>query len=73
MPRRNLRALFRLLDEYPRVIRVVQTSYHVEVQLSPVGPPVAVSAAAVENKKEPEEDPTPDEWIRRQYLHPDGT
>ncbi len=72
MARRNLRALFRLLDEHPRVARVIETRDRLEIHLvSDVLPTVTVSSKP-NAEPEPEEQ-TPDEWLRRQYIQPDGT
>lgn len=70
MARRNLRALLRLIDEHPRVIRVIEApDGHIDIQLSPAAP-VLRPAEKVEDTP-PE--PTPDEWLRAQYKQPDGT
>jgi len=72
MRRRNLRALFRLLDEHPRVARVIETADRLEVHLvSDVLPTVTVSSKP--NATPEPDEPTPDEWLRRQYEKPDGT
>lgn len=74
MARRNLRALFRLLDEHPRVARVIEANGRLEIHMvSAVAPTAAGFGAGAPPEEAEKEDPTPTEWLSQQYKKPDGT